>query len=74
MSLYLDVKNVGGSMAIAVCPRCSMKMYYGDMVQDPNTKVYMHKDCADKYDPWKLPARAAEDITLHHPRPDTDLT
>jgi len=51
-----------------------MKMYYGDMVQDPNTKVYMHKDCADKYDPWKLPARAAEDITLHHPRPDTDLT
>lgn len=73
MSLYLDVKDVGGTMAIAVCLRCNQKIYYGDLKMDPNNKNYYCKDCVDLYDPWRLPARRAEDIGLQHPRPDTDI-
>jgi hypothetical protein len=50
-----------------------MKMYYSDLVQDPNTKMWVCPECCDDYDPWRLPARAAEDITLDHPRPDESL-
>lgn len=73
MSKYLAVKEVGGSVAIAICPRCNRKMYYGDLQQDPNNNNWYCKDCVDIYDPWRLPARNAEDISLHHPRPETDL-
>lgn len=70
--LYLPV-NLKGNAAIAVCPRCHFKMQYDDMCQDPNTKVWMHKHCVDKYDPWRLPARQPENISLRHPRKDEDL-
>ena len=72
MSLYLPV-NLKGSAAIATCPRCTFKMQHDDMVQDPNTKVWMCKECADLYDPWRLPARPPENISLRHPRPDEEL-
>jgi hypothetical protein len=75
MSKYLPVKEVGGSVAIATCYRCGMKRYYGDLEKDPNNQNYFCKHgCIDIYDPWRLPARQAEDISLHHPRPDTTLT
>jgi ribosomal protein L37AE/L43A len=73
MSLYLPVR-VKGHAAIAICPRCSFKLYHDEMVQDPNTKVWVCKKCADKFDPWRLPARQPEDISLPHPRPDEELT
>lgn len=74
MSKFLPARNVGGSMAIAVCLRCAKKIYYGQLTQDPNTKVYYCPECVDLYDPWRLPARPSEDISLNHPRPDTDLS
>lgn len=73
MSGYLAVKTVGNSVAISICGRCQKKMYYGDLQMDPNTKNYFCKDCVDKYDPWRLPARKAEDVGLQHPRPDTKI-
>jgi hypothetical protein len=73
MPLYLPPKSVGGTMAIAICARCSMKMYAGDRVKDPNNGLWGHKECMDAYDPWKLPARQAEDITVENPRPDDTL-
>lgn len=72
MSLYLPVK-AGNKVAIAVCNRCRMKMYYDDLVQDPNNMNWFCKKCADVLDPWRLAARQPEDITLNHPRPDEDL-
>jgi hypothetical protein len=72
MGLYLPVKTKG-SAAIAVCGRCSMKVYNDDLVQDPNNKLWVCKDCCDVFDPWRLPARQPEDITIDHPRPDEDL-
>ena len=71
-NLYLPV-NLKGSAAIAVCPRCKFKMQYDDMVQDPNTKTWVCKGCQDLYDPWRLPARNPENISLQHPRPDEEL-
>lgn len=73
MSLYLKVREVGGSMAIATCPRCSKKMYYGDLKLDPNNKNYYCEECVDPYDPYRLPARQSEDIGLQHPRIDVNI-
>lgn len=72
MSMFLPVRTKG-SAAIAVCPRCQKKMYLDDMVLDPNNKMWVCKDDQDIYDPWRLPARQAEDIKLDHPRPDVDI-
>lgn len=72
MGLYLQVKT-NGSAAIAICPRCQRKCYYDELVGDPNNKQFYCQDCVDVLDPWRLPARQAEDITLRHPRPDTEL-
>lgn len=72
MSLYLPVRTKG-SAAIAICPRCSKKMYLSDMVLDPNNLNWYCKEDADTLDPWRLPARLAEDISLDHPRPDVKV-
>ena len=72
-SLYLPPKVVGGSMAIGVCQRCNKKMYIGDMVKDPNNGMWVCKADQDLYDPWRLPARRAEDISVQHPRTDETI-
>lgn len=73
MSLWLDTRGKT-SLAIAVCDRCKMKMAYSDMVSDPNSPgLRLHRDCADRLDPYRLPARKTENITLTHPRPDVEL-
>lgn len=72
MSLYLPL-NTKGSVAIAVCPRCQKKLQYDDLRKDPNNGNFYCEGCVDLYDPWRLPARRAEDITLQHPRPDVEL-
>lgn len=69
---YLPVRT-SGSAAIAICFRCQRKVYYDDLKQDPNNKNWYCKECVDIYDPWRLPARQAENISLQHPRPDEEL-
>lgn len=69
---YLTV-NTSGSAAIAICPRCAIKVQYDDLKQDPNNKQWYCASCVDLYDPWRLPARQAENISLNHPRPDEEL-
>lgn len=71
-NLYLPV-SAKGSVAISVCPRCQKKMQYADLRQDPNNKQWYCGECVDIYDPWRLPARRAEDISLQHPRPDVTV-
>lgn len=72
MSRFLPVRTQG-TAAIAVCQRCSFKVYYDDLRKDPNNKAWVCKDCLDIYDPWRLPARPPENITLQHPRPDVAI-
>lgn len=72
MSLYVPI-NSGGPVAIAVCARCGKKMPYADLVKDPNNGLWVCKADQDLFDPWRLPARKAEDISLQHPRQDVEL-
>jgi hypothetical protein len=75
MSIWLDTRGYT-SLAVAVCDRCKMKRSITELVSDPNAPgTYVcQRDCVDQYDPWRLPAREPEDITLEHPRPDLPLS
>lgn len=75
MSRYLGTRGKA-SLAIAVCDRCKIKVPYSDLREDgniPGLMVCQSNGCHDVYDPWRLPARQAEDISLAHPRPDEPL-
>lgn len=63
-----------GTLAIAVCGRCNLKARYDDLVEDKNIPgLWVHPECCDEKDPYKLPARRTENISLRHPRPDEPL-
>lgn len=70
MSLWEPI-NTGSNVAIAVCMRCHFKRQYTDLRQDPNNQNWYCKyGCIDALDPWRLPPRRTEDISLQHARPD----
>lgn len=76
MSRYLDTRGLA-QVAIAVCDRCKMKRSITELIADPNVpglRVCRDRGCADQFDPWRLPARKSEDISLKYPRPDTPLS
>ena len=59
---------------IFICSRCQMKRVYSDMRVDPNNGLRVCKnDCVDVYDPWRLPARKPEDISLPSAKPDVTI-
>ncbi len=73
MSVYLDTRGKS-TLGIGVCGRCSRKMSLDDLHSDPNYPgLRVCKADLDQYDPYRLPARQPEDITLRFPRPDTPL-
>ena len=72
MSLFKPVR-FGSTVSLAVCPRCKSKVYYDDLKLDPNNHNWYCEDCVDVYDPWRLAARATENITLTHPRSEDPL-
>ena len=62
------------SLAIAICDRCKMKMPLLDLTSDRNTPgLKVCKECNDQFDPYRLPARRTEDISLPVTRPDDPL-
>jgi hypothetical protein len=74
VSLYLDTSG-NASVAIGICGRCSLKFAIGELMPDPNSPGLMVcRDDMDDYDPWRLPPREVEDITLEYPRPDDPIT
>jgi len=73
MSVFLDTTG-RSTLAIGICGRCSRKFPYDDLMPDPNYPgLRVCRDDLDEYDPYRLPARQTEDITLRFPRPDTPL-
>ena len=71
MPKFLD--TLGNSdIAIAICDRCKMKRAHSVMRSDPNFAGLQVCDqgCADEKDPYRLPARPTERITIRFPRPD----
>jgi hypothetical protein len=73
MSLWLDTTGLS-SLAIGICGRCSKKFPILELFPDPNSPgLRVCSDDLDVLDPWRLPARQTEDITVTHPRPDSSL-
>lgn len=74
MPLYLDTTGLT-KVSVAICDRCRKKVSILHLVSDPNSPgLRVCKDtCVDEFDPWRLPARMTENITVEHPRPDTPL-
>lgn len=74
MAIFLD--TIGQSdLAIAICDRCKMKRAHSVMRSDPNFPGLQvcNEGCADEFDPYRLPARKTERITLRFPRPDVSV-
>lgn len=73
MSIWLDTRGKT-SLAIATCDKCHFKMPWADAIPDPNYPgLRVHRDCADELDPYRLPARQTEDISLPWARPDAPI-
>lgn len=74
MPIFLDPRG-RATYGIGLCARCSQKFFIDQLHSDPNSPGLMvcAKDL-DVLDPYRLPARETEDITLPFYRPDLDLT
>lgn len=73
MPVFLDTTG-RSSLAIGICGRCSRKFPIDDLMPDPNYPgLRVCREDLDDYDPYRLPARQTEDITVRFPRPDTPL-
>lgn len=73
MPKFLDTRG-NTNLGIGICDRCRRKFPINELQPDRNTPGLLV--CAadnDEFDPWRLPARPTEDITLPHYRPDAPL-
>lgn len=74
MSIFLDPTG-RSTYGLGICQRCAVKYSLEDLYSDPNTPgLKVCYECLDQYDPYRLPARRTEDVTLRFYRPDEDLT
>lgn len=75
MPRYLDTRG-NTTIAIAICARCSVKYPWTALKPDPNSPGLMccPDGCRDELDPWRLPPRPADRISLEWARPDVSLS
>lgn len=70
MSLFLDTRG-RSTFAIGICDRCRRKFPRDMLYRDSNSPgLLVCADDRDGVDPYLLPAREAENITLAFTRPD----
>jgi hypothetical protein len=73
MPLYLNTRG-RSTLGVGICGRCSRKMPIGDLKPDPNMPgLYVCDADRDLIDPYRLPAREADNIDLPIRRPDVPL-
>ena len=73
MARYLDTTG-NATLGIGICDRCSRKFPLGELLTDPNAPgLRVCREDRDQLDPYRLPARQTEDITLRFVRPDVKL-
>ena len=74
MPRFLDTHG-NSTLSIFVCDRCHMKRPYSDMRPDGNIPALKvcSDSCSDQFDPYRLPARQPDKITIRFPRPDADI-
>ena len=80
MAIFLDPRG-HTTFGVAICDRCRFKRFSDELVPDPNypglrvcDPGQVRDGCKDQFDPWRLPARQTERITLQFVRPDVPLT
>ena len=73
MPLFLDTRG-NATLGIGICDRCGFKFPLGQLFSDPNYPgLKVDKECLDLLDPYRLPARETENVTLLFVRPDTPI-
>lgn len=73
MARWLDTRGKS-TLGLGLCGRCSRKFSLDDLFSDPNFPgLKVCKQDLDDYDPWRLPARPADQIALRFVRPDVPL-
>jgi hypothetical protein len=73
MSLFLDTRGLAYA-GIGICDRCSRKFPIGALMPDPNSPgLRVCREDLDELDPYRLPARQTERITLPFVRPDVSV-
>ena len=73
MSIWLDTRGKA-SLAVGICGRCSRKFAIVDLMPDPNFPGLLVCEAdVDQFDPYRLPPRAPDQITLRFVRPDVPL-
>ena len=74
MPKWLDTRG-NTVLSIAICDRCKMKRAYSDLRPDGNIPAIRvcGNGCSDQFDPYRLPARQPEKISIRFPRPDADV-
>jgi len=73
MPIFLDTRG-NSTLGIALCARCSRKFPLGELYSDPNSPgLRVCKEDLDEFDPYRLPARQPDTITLPFCRPDLPL-
>lgn len=74
MSWFLDPSG-RATYGLGLCARCSKKMFLDELFDDPNFPgLKVCRDDLDDLDPYRLPPREADPITLQFTRPDLPLT
>lgn len=73
MPLYLNTRG-NSTLGIGICSRCSIKMPLDKLHPDPNFPGLRvcDKDL-DEFDPYRLPPRQTENISLPFMRTDTPI-
>lgn len=74
MARFLNTLG-NSTLSVFICDRCKMKRPYSDMRPDGNIPAIKvcSESCSDQFDPYRLPARQPEKITIRFPRPDIDI-
>lgn len=73
MAIWLDTRG-RSTLGIGICDRCRRKMSIEELYSDPNSPgLRVCLEDRDEYDPYRLPARQPEKITLPFVRPDVNI-
>lgn len=74
MPRFLDTMGLS-SLSVAICDRCKVKYPYSELRPDGNIPALRvcGNGCSDQFDPYRLPARQSEKISIRFPRPDADI-
>lgn len=73
MPRFLDTRG-HTILSVGICARCARKFPRDELMSDPNSPgLFVCFEDLDQLDPYRLPARNSERISITDPRPDVSL-